>query len=122
MRNLAQTKFSFDHWSRLAQKDPDAFEVQRKLAIERVIAQAPLSKQRRLRGLQWQIDVLRQRAGSPLSACHTLSNLMWESLLGRDGLVESWQAATSVRDLRRNQKDPFAPSRKSAQILPFPKG
>lgn len=71
-------EFDFDEWAKLAKDDPDAFERRRREAIEAVIAKAPDAEQQRLRGLQFRIDMERQRASNPLSACVRINNMMWE--------------------------------------------
>ena len=81
--------FDFETWSRLAQSDPDGFEARRLAAIESLIDSASPDQQRRLRGLQWQIDRIRGRSSNPLGVCVKSSELMWQKLLGADGLVEA---------------------------------
>lgn len=78
--------FDFDEWSRLAKTDPAAFEARRLALIETYLHRLPPLGQRRLRGLQFRIDMERRRARTPMAACLRLSSMMWESLLGRRGL------------------------------------
>jgi len=85
--NGDEADFPFDDWARLASEDPDSFEAARRLMIDSLIESAPAPTQARLRGLQWQIDHLRTVAPTPLGACVKISNLMWQKLLGPDGLV-----------------------------------
>ncbi len=68
------TEFAFDSWAKLSRDDPASFEHARKLMVESLIESAPT--QPRLRGLQWQIDHLRERTATPLNACLKISNLM----------------------------------------------
>ena len=86
--NGDEADFPFDDWARLASEDPDSFEAARRLMIDSLIESAPAPTQARLRGLQWQIDHLRTLTPTPLGACVKISNLMWQKLLGPDGLVE----------------------------------
>ena len=79
----------FDDWAELAQSDPAAFERRREQAIEELIARMPEHKQQRMRCLQWKIDQVRDRAGSPMAACIKLSEMMWDSLTGPGGLKEA---------------------------------
>ena len=104
------TEFSFDFWAKLARDDPASFEHARKLMVASLIESAPASAQQRLRGLQWQIDHLRERTTTPLSACLKISNLMWGRVLGEGGLVENIDNLT-------NQQSPRP--RASAKILPI---
>ncbi|MFO7594007.1 MAG: DUF3135 domain-containing protein [Pseudomonadota bacterium] len=78
----------FDQWRLLAKTDPEAFENRRRELLEAVIARAPERRRQRLRGLQWRADVVRRRSSSPLAACITLSDMMWRSFAGSNGLVE----------------------------------
>ena len=70
--------FDFDLWSELAHRNPDAFEELRKLTVELAILKRSQRNRRRLKGLQWQIDQLREQSGSPLAACWRINDLMWE--------------------------------------------
>ncbi|MBA1146730.1 DUF3135 domain-containing protein [Ectothiorhodospiraceae bacterium WFHF3C12] len=103
--------FDFDEWSRLAREDPSGFEACRSRAIEDLISQAPGHRQARLRGLQWQIDQVRATSGTPLAACLRISNMMWESVTGSDGLIARMEALRGERRLPRR--------RQSAKILKF---
>lgn len=104
------TEFSFDFWAKLSRDDPASFEHARKLMVASLIESAPAPAQQRLRGLQWQIDHLRERTATPLSACLKISNLMWGRVLGEGGLVENIDNLT-------NQQSPRP--RASAKILPI---
>lgn len=107
--------FDFDEWSRLAKTDPAAFEARRLALIEEYLDQFPPLDQRRLRGLQFRIDMERRRARTPMAACLRLSSMMWDSLLGKDGLK-----AAIDRLLHSNTRTATHPV-SSAQILPFKK-
>ena len=72
--------FDFDRWSQLAQDDPEGFERLRSRTIEFHISQATEAHQARLRCLQWRIDRIRETAKSPMAACITISEMMWDSL------------------------------------------
>jgi Protein of unknown function (DUF3135) len=71
--------FDFDEWAMLARTAPDEFEQRRHDIIESLIANS--GHVRRLRGLQWRIDLERKRARTPLQACVFLSSLMWDSFM-----------------------------------------
>ena len=64
----------------LAEQDPQALEALRLQLVDELIAQAPESRQQRLRGLQFQIDMERWRAKTPMAACIKLSQMMHDSL------------------------------------------
>lgn len=108
--------FDFDEWSRLAKTDPAAFEARRLALIEEYLGQFPPLDQRRLRGLQFRIDMERRRARTPMAACLRLSSMMWDSLLGTGGLKVAID-----RLLQTNSRMPKRPATVSAQILPFKK-
>lgn len=80
--------FDFSEWSNLAHTDPQAFEKKRELAIESVILSMPHDKQQRIRRLQWRIDQERKLSKSPMAACIRLSNMMWDNVLGENGLLD----------------------------------
>lgn len=107
-----ETDFPFDDWARLASDDPDSFEAARRRMIDSLIETAPAPLQARLRGLQWRIDRVRAQTPTPLGACVKLSSLMWQKLLGPDGLVEQ---------LERIGSGEIAPEKRpaSAQVIPL---
>lgn len=81
----------FDEWRLLALRDPEGFEQTRRKVLEAVIAHAPERNRQRLEALQWRLDRLRERSATPLAACISLSDMMWESLAGENGLLEALQ-------------------------------
>ena len=109
--------FEFDEWADLARRDAQAFEERRVRCIESFIRQAPLEHQRRLRGLQFRIDLERVRARTPLGACVRLSTLMWSSLAGEGGLRER---LGQLLDAMSGHPPESVCIRPSAQIIPFP--
>jgi hypothetical protein len=104
-----QAHIDFEQWSSLAALDPEAFEARRHQLIEDVIRSAPQHRQPRLRGLQWRLDRVRERSGTPLAACIRMSEMMWEALLGEGGLRDSLECLTQAR--------PQPPRRPSAQVF-----
>lgn len=69
--------FDFDKWAKLAKEDPAEFERQREATLRATIATAPSEHRQRLEGLQFRLDLERQRSGSPLGSCVRLNSLMW---------------------------------------------
>ena len=66
-------QFDFSHWSKLANDDPERFEAERAEVIADLIDQAPSSVDRK-------------------SACRErvqMSRMMWDSVLGQGGLLET---------------------------------
>jgi hypothetical protein len=69
--------FDFDTWAMLARTAPDDFEQRRRAVLESQISSS--DNVRRLRGLQWRIDIERRHARTPLKSCLRLSTLMWDT-------------------------------------------
>jgi len=78
--------FDFDTWAMLARTAPDDFEQRRRAVIESQISSS--DNVRRLRGLQWRIDIEIRRAHTPLKSCLRLSTLMWDAFID---LNNSWK-------------------------------
>ena len=70
-------EFDFDAWVKLARENPEEFERQRQATLRATIDSAPADHRKRLEGLQFQIDMERQRSGSALGACIKLNSMMW---------------------------------------------
>jgi len=115
-------EFDFDEWSALAKSDPAAFEEKRLALIEAYLSDLPEHDQRKLRGLQFRIDMERRRARTPMAACIKLSAMMWDSLLGRHGLKAALDALVSSAISRAASLPyPAMPAPRTARILPFRK-
>lgn len=69
--------FDFDTWARLAKDDPAEFERQRESALRALINAAPAEYRQRLEGLQFRLDLERQRSSTPLASCIRMNSLMW---------------------------------------------
>jgi hypothetical protein len=102
-------EFDFDKWAQLAKDDPAAFERERDAALRSVIATAPAEHRQRLEGLQFRLDLERQRSGTPLGACVRMNTLMWA---GFHRLRKELNAA--ARGLSAAQ-----PARTSAEVIFF---
>ncbi len=100
---------NFDELMKLAQQDPNKLEVLRQSWVEEIINQAPDHFQRRLRGLQFQIDMERQKASNPVSSCVRISQMMHE------GLANLHQVITQ-QPLPEDAEEKDSP----ADIIPFP--
>lgn len=92
MTDQSTDDFDFEYWAKLAREDPETFEARRAELVSALVESAPEGMRHRLRGLQWQLDQIRQRAGTPLAACMDMSRMMWENLLGEDGLLDAMYA------------------------------
>lgn len=71
---------NFEELLTLAKDNPALFEAKRREYIEFFFTKVPTEKQRRLRGLQWQIDQARNLARTPMASCINIMNMMWDSL------------------------------------------
>ena len=69
-----------DELLKLAQENPEELEALRQREIESLIDSAPASMQRRLRGLQFQIDAKRSTSKTPMAACVAISKMMFDSV------------------------------------------
>ena len=72
------TDNDFDAWMALHQSDQEEFEQRRANLIQSFIESAPKNYQRRLKGLQFQIDMERRRTNSPMKSCLRISSMMWD--------------------------------------------
>lgn len=72
--------FDIDELMQLAEKDPEGLEQLRLREVEKLISKAPSSMQRRLRGLQFQIDCHRKLHSNPMGSCVAISQMMLDSL------------------------------------------
>lgn len=82
-----------DYLMSLAKTNPDALEAFRKSEVEKLIQRAPESLQRRLRGLQFQIDCKRQLHRSSMGACLELSRMMQESIQALNNALQGLHPA-----------------------------
>ncbi len=100
---------NFDELMKLALQDPIKLETLRQSWVEDIINKAPEHFQRRLRGLQFQIDMERQKASNPVSSCVRLSQMMHE------GLASLQYAIT-----QQSFTEDIAEKQTPAAIIPFP--
>lgn len=78
--NTQANELSFDELKDLAANDPAAFEAYRSAQIEAAIGNAPSHMQRRLRGIQFQVDAQRKIHNSPMGSCVKIYQMMQNSL------------------------------------------
>ena len=99
----------FDFWSQLAQDDPEGFECLRSETLESHILRASGARQSRLRCLQWRIDRIRDTSKTPMAACISISDLMWDTF---QNLATGY---THLDHLRQDKKRPLP----RARVLKF---
>lgn len=97
----------FDTLVEIAKEDPEQLERLRDALTQQLIDNAPTHRHHRLNGLQFKIDLERERAGSALSACITLSEMTHESLQRLKEIL------TNPEEYLRNQTS------HSAEVIPF---
>jgi hypothetical protein len=112
---------NFDQLLKLAQEKPEELERFRQEQVELLINEAPVESQRRLRGLQFQIDAQRElHQDSPMGACMKISQMMHESFAE----LRVWlNDITGLDDPLRNEINEFQASegeKVAAKVLPFP--
>ena len=88
--------FDFDLWSKMAQEEPEKFELMRQQLIDDLIAQAPEHFKPRMIGLQWQVDQVRKKASNPMAACLRISQKMWNNVVGENGLLNALQEPRKI--------------------------
>jgi hypothetical protein len=115
MRDSRNINEDFSTWAALARQDPRAFEALRQSKVQDLIERAPRRRRQRLEALQWRIDQERNRAATPLDACRRLSGMMWDSVLGKGGLLESLRAPRSASEGARHPR----PAQGGSNVLRF---
>ncbi len=115
-RKKDKSRFNFDAWKKLAETNPEAFEIQRKKVLQAEIAKAPKPLQHRLTGLQWRVDMERKRCSNPTQSMIHIYRKMWNSVYGENGLLSALHANTASQLAAASR--PSTPARK-AEVLPF---
>lgn len=122
----------FDELTKMAQNNPDQLEALRLKLIDETISLADQSFQRKLRGLQFHIDMEIRRAKSPMAACVKISEMMHGSLNElRNAITNRPQQENSAvftsrvrdsysEDYSKISSGPSTHNPKSAKLLMFP--
>lgn len=66
--------FDFEYWRELFESNPEEFEKRRKQVTDELIVSC--NKQRRLKGLQFKVDMERKRSRNSIGSCVRLSTIM----------------------------------------------
>ena len=101
-------EFDFDAWAKLAKENPVEFERQREAALRVAIAAAPPEFRQRLEGLQFRLNLERQRAATPLGSCVRMNSLMWAGF---------YRLRKELNQATRRMPAGTEPARPSAQII-----
>lgn len=88
---------------RMAKEDPEALEQLRLAHVEAIIAEAGVANERRLRGLQFQIDAIRRGSSNPMAACIRISKLMHDSLIDLNSVLQSEETPPTVSLTKRSR-------------------
>jgi len=104
----------FEVLREMAENDPEGLERLRVELCDQLIQSAPEAYRRKLRGLQFRVDMERRRAKNPMAACIAISAMMHDSFDQlRQALNEAaGNASTTVGGSRRD-------SAMEAKVLPF---
>ena len=92
----SELQFDFDHWATIARDDPDRFELMREALLEEMIQQSPDNIRQRMEGLQWKINQVRNRSANPMTSCLRISRMMWDSVLGEQGLLTALETPEKI--------------------------
>lgn len=108
--------FNFDELAALAKNDPAAFERRRQEMIDGLFASIEARNDdpefmQRLRGLQFRIDLERQRSRTSMRALLRIYSMMWDSFIELNDLLQRVSSPHSVL--------PQKAAKQSAQIIPF---
>lgn len=102
----------FDSWAEIAKTDPEKFEAHRQKMLDDFFELIPESRQQRMRGLQFQVDMECQRAKTPLAACIKISTMMWDNISKENGLMDAFKALTQGTELGKKCSE-------KAQLITF---
>lgn len=94
---------NFDVLLHLANHHPEEFERLRQARIDQLMTQASNESQRKLKGLQFQIDAQRQIHACPMASCMKISEMMYQAVgeLSQclNGALEPQPAYAEVADI-----------------------
>lgn len=114
------THLDFNYLSQLAKTNPEELERFRAAEIEKIIQNASPKNQKRLRGIQFQIDAKNKiHRNSPMGACIELSKMMHESF---EKLRQNLNLHLNISDPVDNaikDSDANKSVRNSASVLAF---
>lgn len=110
-----------DRLSQLAREDPLAFEKLRSELIADFIDGQPEKCQRRLRGLQFRIDGIRQLSHTPLAALLKMQALMWESFFSMNQELQNFVKFVHGDSVTTEETTPvMINSSRTCQVIELP--
>lgn len=106
-------KFNFEEWAQLARQDRAAFERKRAAAIRQAIENAAHTERerRKLRGLQFKVDMIRRKHKTPMGACVEISEMLMEQVYQ---LVE-----LDINDIIQSSSTVTKQDTEPCKIIPF---
>jgi len=111
---------SVEELMRMAKTDPEGLENFRQREIESLIEGAPKEFQRRLRGLQFEVDCRRSIASNPLSSCIAVSKMMQDSLLELNRALNGVSGHKSDDRRTGPRRAEGTKTADTGQVIPFP--
>lgn len=116
--NYKDSNEFFEYWSGLAKTDPERFEIERKAEIEKVIQSANPENEKKLRHLQWKIDMERRKAKNPIDSMVRLNKMMWNQFYDeKEGFLFATKQLQGV--CYKMQEMVKELNNKNAEIIPF---
>jgi len=109
---------SFDQLIQMAKTHPEALEQFRQREVEALIEQAPKEMQRRLRGLQFQVDSQRKLHSSALGSCIGISKMMHTSVARLQTALSGYVQESKGADDRAESNSSTINTK--GQVIPFP--
>lgn len=103
----------FDQLREMAQTDPEGLERLRMQLCDQLIQSAPEAYRRKLRGLQFRVDMERRRAKTPMAACIAISGMMHDSFDRLRQVLNEAASSASATGTRQ------AETTTDAKVLPF---
>ena len=99
-KRLSKDLPEFEVLVKMAKEDPEGLEALRLKLVKSLIDEAPEDQQRRLKGLQFKIDMEREKAKNPMAACVKISQMMHDSFtVLRDALKDAQE--NHIKQLRQ---------------------
>ena len=111
--------FDFEYWRKLASTDPKAFEKKRLDFLERLIADLPCEeRKKRMRSLQWRVDMERRRAKNPVDSTLRIYRMMWDSVTRNQ---DELQKLISMLEGKPEKKSKIVDEEQKGNVLQFRK-
>ncbi len=114
---MSSTLPDFDTLVHLARTKPEELEQLRIRLCNDLIERAPEASRRRLRGIQFQIDMERRKAANPMAACIRISQMMHASF---ENLRSALNEAAGNAPVLSSAPTRLAAQEHGKKVLKFP--